>query len=152
MEGVERQNMEPLPPRSPDFSFQDKLLTNTYDQDEELHKIILESRREYMEQEKQRLQREHEKNHLKKCLAVPMSRLHLWKRTTSVEKEKQCLHHVLNMLYIKTHPDRDDDDIDVPMEWRMDVREFIEEHLRPSPLYQKVYEVCMRCLMELHDR
>lgn len=139
------------PPRSPDFAFQDQLLSSAYDQDEELHKIILQSRQEYMEREQQRLQREQEKIHLKKCLAVPISRLNLWKRTTFIEQEKQCLHHVLNMLYIKTHPERDDDDIDVPIECRVNVREFVEKHLKPSPLYQKVYKVCVQCLSELDE-
>lgn len=137
------------PPRSPDFAFQDQLLSG-YDQDEELHKIILQSRQEYMEREQQRLRQEQEKNDLKKCLAVPISRLNLWKRTTLIEQEKQCLHHVLNILYIKTHPDRDDDDIDVPVEWRMAVRDFLEKHLKPSPLYQKAYQVCFQCLLDLY--
>ena len=140
--------MEPL--RSPDFAFQDQLLSG-YDQDEELHKIIIQSRQEYMEREQQRLRQEQEKIHLKKCLAVPISRLNLWKKTTTVEQEKKCLHHLLNILYIKTHPERDDDDIDVPMEWRADVQEFLEKNIKPSPLYQKVYEVCSHCLSELYE-
>ena len=137
------------PSRSPDFAFQDQLLSG-YDQDEELHKIILQSRQEYMEREQQRLQQEQEKKDLKKCLAVPISRLNLWKKTTTVEQERECLHHVLNILYIKTHPDRDDDDIHVPVEWRMAVRDFLEKHLKPSPLYQKVYQVCFQCLLDLY--
>lgn len=138
------------PPRSPDFAFQDQLLSSAYDHDEELHKIMIQSRQEYMEREKQRLQREQEKIHLKKSLAVPISRLNLWKKTTTVEQERECLHHVLNILYIKTHPDRDDDDIHVPVEWRMAVRDFLEKHLKPSPLYQKVYQVCFHCLLDLY--
>lgn len=141
--------MEPL--RSPDFAFQDQLLSSAYDQDEELHKIILQSRQEYMEREQQRLLQEQEKIYLKKCLAVPISRLNLWKRTTAIEQEKRCLHHVLNILYIKTHPERDDDDIDVPMEWRADVQEFLEKNIKPSPLYRKVYEVCSHCLTGLDE-
>jgi hypothetical protein len=134
--------MEPLPPRSPDFSFQDQLLSGTDGLDEELHKIILQSRQEFIEQEQLRRQREQEKLHLKECLAVPISRLHLWKRTTMVKQEKQCLHHVLNMLYIKTHPERDDDDIHVPPEHREEVLDFLEQHIKPSKLFQHVYEVC----------
>jgi len=144
MEGVERQSMEP--PRSPDFAFHDQLLNGDYEQDEELHKIILQSRQEYMESENKRRQREQEKIYLKKKLAVPMSRLNLWKRTTAVEQEKQCLHHIMNILYIKTHPDRDDDDIHVPPEEKEKVLEFLEEYIRPPKLYQEVYDVCKECL------
>jgi hypothetical protein len=135
------------PPRSPDFAFQDQLLNGDFEQDEELHKIILQSRQEYMEHENKRRQREQEKIHLKKKLAIPISRLSLWKRTTLVEQEKHCLHHIMNILYIKTHPDRDDDDIHVPWEDREQVLEFLKQYIRPSKLFREVYDVCMEYVL-----
>lgn len=131
------------PPRP---SFQDQLLSGAYDPDEELHRVILESRQEYMRQEQHRIQREQQKAQLQKSLAVPVSRLKLWHRTTTQEEEKQCLHHILNILYILTHPDRDEDDISIPPEWVQPVKEFLEKHLHPSPLYQQVYDVCLEAL------
>lgn len=139
--------MEPL--RTPDFAFQDQLLTETYDHDEELHKIILQSRQEYLEQEKQRRQREQQKINLQKNLAVPISRLHLWKKTCSNKQEKQCLHHILNILYIKTHPERDDDDIHIPTEHQQEILAFLDKNIKPSPLFQQVYEICTECLLEM---
>lgn len=131
------------PPRP---SFQDQLLSGAYDPDEELHKVILESRQEYMRQEQQRVQREQQKSNLQKCLAVPVSRLKLWHRTTTQEEEKKCLHHILNILYILTCPGRDEDDLHIPPEWVQPVQEFLEKHLQPSPLYQQTYEVCKNAL------
>lgn len=135
------------PPRP---SFQDQLLSGAYDPDEELHRVILESRQEYIRQEQQRAQREQQKLHLQKDLAVPVSRLKLWHRTTTQEDEKQCLHHILNLLYTLTNPDRDEDDLSLPPEWAQPVREFLEKHLRPSPLYQQTYGVCHEALEYLY--
>lgn len=136
------------PPRTPDFAFQDQLLYGDFENDEELHKIIIQSRQEYLEREQTRRQQEQEKIHLKKKLEVAISRLHLWRRTTINEQEKTCLHQILNILYIKTHIDRDDDDIDVPLECRHDILEFLELHLKPSKLFRDVYEVCLPYLQK----
>lgn len=131
-------------PRKPDDFIQDRLLSNSaYDQDEELHKIIIQSRNEFMEQEKQRIEKEHFKKELKKQLAVPISRLTLWKNTTTDPEEKQCLHHILNILYVKTHPDRDDDDIAIPYESVEKLQYFLDMELKPSKLYHLVYDVCI---------
>lgn len=135
-----------MEPRSPDFAFNDQLL-DQYD-DDELQQIIIKSRQEYMEQEKQRQEKEKQKLGLKKKLAIPVSRLTLWKNTTLKEEEKRCLGHILNILYIKTHPDRDDDDINTPDECVEELKSFIDRFIRPSRLYQDVYTVCMDCLID----
>lgn len=133
-------------PRTPDFSYQDQLLNGSYDQDEELHRIIIQSRQEYMEKEKVRKQTEEKKKRLQKLLAVPISRLTLWKKTTSNEEETKCLHHLLNILYIKTHVERDDDDINIPNDFIPDLKDFLEKYIKQSKLYRDVYEVCMECI------
>jgi len=138
--------MEQSPPRTPDFSYQDQLLNGAYDQDEELHRIILQSRQEYMDNEQVRKQKEQRKKELQKLLAVPVSRLTLWKRTTDNKEEKECLHHLLNILYIKTHVDRDDDDINIPEDSKQDLKNFLETFIKNSKLYKDVYEVCLECL------
>jgi len=135
-----------MEPRSPDFSFQDRLLSNNHEQDEELHEVIIRSRQEFMEQEKKRQNVEKIKKEFQKRNAVAISRLKLWKQTTTKEDERLCLHHLLNVLYIKSHPDRDDDDICVPDDIRNDLRQFLEQQIRPSKLYREIYDTCVECL------
>lgn len=138
--------MEGTPPRTPDFSYQDQLLGQAYDQDEELHRIIIQSRKEYMEREEIRRQTERRKKELQKLLAVPISRLTLWKKTTTHDEEKQHLHHILNIMYIKTHPERDDDDIHIPQECIEGLKEFLRKYIKPSQLYKDVYTECLTTL------
>lgn len=132
--------------RSPDLYYNDRLLNSQYEQDDELHKIIIQSRKEFLEQEKKRLQKEKEKRDLQKRLAVPIARLHLWKKTSTNQDEIDCLHHILNLLYIRTSPDRDDDDAIMPEEHMEKVRSFLDQHLKPPPLFQEAYKICMECL------
>jgi hypothetical protein len=132
--------------RTPDPQYHDRLMSQPYDTDEELHRVILQSRREYQEQEQQRRQKEHDKQQLRQRLAVPISRLTLWKNRSTHDDERECLHHILNLLYVRTHPDRDDDDACVPAGQVGRVRSFLDQHLRTPPLYQEAYQICMSCL------
>jgi hypothetical protein len=132
-----------MEPRTPDFSYQDQLLNRAYDQDEELQRIIIQSRQEYMENEKARKKIEKKKNELQKLLAVPIARMTLWRNTTNNTEEKECLRHILNILYIKTHVDRDDDDIYIPEESKEDLKNFLEKYTKQSHLYRNVYDVCL---------
>lgn len=132
--------------RTPDLQYNDRLMDGIYDQDEELHKIILQSRQEYMEQEKKQKQRQLKKQLLQKQLAIPMSRLRLWQKTTMNEEEKTCLHSVLQILFIKTHPDREDEEINIPPEKVEILKHFLTNHLQSSKLYTMVYTTCMEYL------
>lgn len=135
-------------PRTPDTYYNDQLMNGHYDQDEELHKVILQSRQEYMEHEQQRLQKEEKKKQLQERLAVPMARLSLWKRVATEKDERECLHHILNVLYIRTHTDRDDEDAYFPDGSTEKVRLFLDQHLKKPPLFQEAYHICLTCL---HD-
>lgn len=129
--------------RNPDLYYNDRLLSTPYDQDDELHKIIIQSRNEYLEQERKMHQKKEEKRNLQKRLAIPISRLYLWKKTSTNQDEITCLDLILNLLYIRTTPDRDDDDATIPEEHMDKVRSFLVQYLEKPPLFREVYQICM---------
>jgi hypothetical protein len=115
--------------------------------DEELQKVILQSRQEYQEQEKKQKQRQLQKQQLAKQMAVPLSRLRLWQRTSQDEHEKTCLHHILQILFLSTHPDYEEEDISIPPEQKQDLFEFLQQHFQSSTLYTNVYKTCLPHLL-----
>lgn len=134
-----------MEPRIPDIQYNDRLM-DRFD-DEELQKVILQSRQEYQEQEEKKRQHQLQKQQLEKQLAVPLSRLRLWQRTSRDENEKTCLHHILQILFFTTHPDYEEEDISISPEQKPDLLEFLQQHFQSSSLYSKVYEICLPYLL-----
>lgn len=134
--------------RTPDLQYNDQLMDRFHDQDEELYKVILQSRQEYLEQETKKQQRLLQKQQLEKKLAVPMSRLRLWQKTCSSEEEKTCLHYILQILFLSIHPDCDQDDIHIPPEHLTTIQNFLQQHFKASKLYTDVYKLCVEYFTE----
>lgn len=134
--------------RSPDLYYSDQLMTGSYDQDdEELYKVILQSRREYLEQEKLRKQVQLNKEQLQKQLAVPLSRLKLWQKTTLLEEEKLYIHYILQILSLKTSLDEEQEHfVFIPPEHVQPFKTFLSLHFKASNLYKDVYKVCIEYL------
>lgn len=137
--------MEPI--RPPDNLVHDQLLQGDYEQDEELHRVIIQSRQEFLEQEEQRKRQEREEQQKRqeqeeqrKRLAVPISRLVLWKNTTQLENEQDFLHHILFLLGHFPEP---------PLSRRPPKKlfqQFLDKHFQASTLYKEVYEICSKSL------
>lgn len=127
-------------PRSPDHYYNDVLLPTNYDTDAELNLILEQSRNEYLALEKARM----EKEALKTRLSVPISRLVLWKNTTLHANEKHFLSLIIHILRACTS---ESDHQDIGVIHDMDgLRSFLDIHLKSSPLFREVYQVCQEYL------
>lgn len=126
--------------RTPDSIYSDRLMQSSFDPDEELHKVILQSRQEYLELEKVRLKKKQWKQNLQTRLAVPMARLALWKKTTVHPEEQQHLETILHFLSLKMDPDVDEESI--CLEKTSSFCLFLEKNLKASKLYQEIYDIC----------
>lgn len=128
--------------RTPDTYYNDRLLQSSFDPDEELHQVILQSRQEYMEREKKKLKRKQQQQNLQKRLAIPIARLTLWKNTTPHMEEQEHLETILHFLSLKMNPDIDGEE-SIPLEMTTNLHSFLEQYLKPSKLYQEIYDICI---------
>lgn len=130
-------------PRTPDPSYNDMLLPSHHhddNTDDELARILEQSRNEYLALEQIRLQQEA----LKSRLSVPISRLVLWKNTTTHPDEKECLEQILHILHVSTASDH----MGIGVIKDIDrLRLFLDTHLQPSPLFKETHQVCMQYLL-----
>lgn len=129
--------------RLPDRSRNDCLLPDLNGQDLELAEVIARSREEYMAAEIERRARLERKTEWRRKLAVPISRLQLWKASTVDQGERECLQDVLRFLEMLVDPETNFYDLEFPRGRKPTVARFMRLQLEGSELYRPVCEACL---------
>lgn len=92
--------------RPPDASILQRLLEDDEtEEDPEMSEALEISRREFLFLQKRLEEEEREKQRLRKSVALPLSRLRLWKRTCRNTPEKEFLDFIINRVNHRLYND-----------------------------------------------
>lgn len=137
--------MDTSPVRTPDARRINRLLSPIpldTEEDLEFSQAMELSRIAYREEKKKLEQEEKEKDRLRTCLALPLSRLRLWGKITSSPREKEFLNFIIRRVEHRLYNDLDRMPV-LPYSLQNEFTYFLENSIPPS--YVEIKQICMEC-------
>ncbi len=133
--------------RKPDDVKVERLISynNEEEEDWEFQQAMEQSRKDFWEWQKEIEKEEMERQRLARDLAVPFSRLYLWKKHSSNSTELFFLDFMLKRLHHCIHNDWESLPVFPKKEpdWIENFKLFLEKHIQSSSIYGKdVYPIC----------